>query len=321
MRLTHPLMVAAMLIPLACVSPGQAETAAEEAPSETTTEAAAEPVPAPPSVPTPPPAPRETQATELEVPVPVAAAVGGAPQLDVTQLSATEVVKRFEDALRGDTSYLVAEMTITTPRWTRSLRFRSWDDGRNDRSFIRILAPKKDRGTGFMRQERTLWTYLPRVERVTRIPPSMMMQSWMGSDFTNDDIARESSVVDDYDATKLPPREIDGVLALGVRLIPKPEAPIVWAKLELWASAENFAPLLEEFYDEPDPGRFELVRSLRFTDVRMVQGRPVPHSWRMESLDKPGQTTEFTLEEIQFDVDFEDDIFTQANLKRAEAVR
>jgi hypothetical protein len=214
-----------------------------------------------------------------------------------------------------------AVMKITTPRWTRELGFRSWDDRHNDRSFIRLLAPRKDRGTGFLRVGSTLWTYLPRVERTTRIPPSMMLQSWMGSDFSNDDVARESSLIDDYTARALGERDLDGTRAYGVELLPHEVAPVVWSKVEVWVDAKSFAPLRFLYYDEPEPGTFELVRRLHFSDVRQVQGRPVPHHWLMIPVHKEGHRTEIRLEELRLDEPLDEAIFTQANLKRAEAVR
>jgi outer membrane lipoprotein-sorting protein len=239
----------------------------------------------------------------------------------VDTIDAVDIVRRAEDSLRGQTAQMKATMKIETPRWKRELRYRSWDDRGNDRSFTRILSPKKDRGTGFLRLGSTLWTYLPRVERTTRIPPSMMLQPWMGSDFTNDDLARESSLVDDYEASMLEGREFDGEPAWGVKLMPREQAPVVWSKLEIWLQRDSYAPLVFLYYDEPDPGRFELIRRLSFADIREVAGRPVPHYWKMEPLDKPGHSTTVTLEQIVLDAALDDALFTQEHLKRAEAVR
>ena len=241
---------------------------------------------------------------------------GGAQEFD-----AGELIARVERALRGDTLRMRAEMRVVTPRWTRLVEFRSWDDRAGDRSFIRILAPRKDRGTGFLRVGGTFWTWLPRVERTLRIPPSMMLQSWMGSDFTNDDLARESSLVDDYDARSLGAREIDGVAAWGVELRPRPEAPVVWARVDAWIARESLAPLRFLYYDEPDPGSFEPLRELHFADVRQVQGRPFPHVWLMLPRDKPGHSTELRVLESVFDEPFGDALFTRERLRRATGAR
>ncbi len=257
-----------------------------------------------------------TRAFALACLLGAAAAAPGPETLDADAL-----VRRAENVLRGDTAEMRAAMTIVRPRWTRTVRFRSWDDRAHDRSLIRILEPARDRGSGFLKIEQTLWTYLPAVERTTRLPPSMLLQPWMGSDFTNDDLVRESSLIDDYTPRLLPEREIDGVPALGVELLPKPEAPVVWAKIEMWLEKERLAPLRGSYYDEPEKGNFQAVRTLRYSDVRMVQGRPLPHTWEIESQDKPGQMTRVVLEEIAFDRAMPDEIFTQKNLERAEAVR
>jgi outer membrane lipoprotein-sorting protein len=234
---------------------------------------------------------------------------------------ARALVERIEEIFRGDTARLKAAMTIVRPRWTRTITFRSWDDRHGDRAFIRILSPSKDRGTGFLREETTFWMYLPRIERTTRIPPSMMLQPWMGSDFTNDDLVRESSLIDDYKPRDLGTKELDGVEVRGVELLPHEEAPVVWSRIEIWVDVASLAPVIEIYYDEPEPGRFEAVRQMRFTDVRDVQGRPLPHVWEMEIFDKKGHITRIEIEEAKFDEPIEESIFTLTNLKRAEAVR
>jgi outer membrane lipoprotein-sorting protein len=240
---------------------------------------------------------------------------------EAASLGAKQLVERFEEIFRGQTAQMKASMKIERPRWTRTMTFRSWDDRAGDRAFVRILSPSKDRGTGFLRESKTLWTYLPRVERTTRIPPSMMLQPWMGSDFTNDDLVRESSLIEDYEPSDLGIREIEGQTLRGIQLVAREEAPVVWARVEIWFDPSNFVPLLQVNYDEPEPGRYEPIREMRYSDVREVQGRPLPHAWVMTPLDKPGHVTSIRIEEMQFDEPLDDGIFTQANLKRAEATR
>jgi outer membrane lipoprotein-sorting protein len=234
---------------------------------------------------------------------------------------AAEIVRRAEDALRGNTAEMKLRMTITTPRWTRELVVRSWDDRVHDRSFTRVLEPPKDKGTAFLREKDAFWTWLPHVERAMRIPPSMMLQSWMGSDFTNDDLARESSLQKDYTARLLGEETLEGLVAYRLELLPRPEAPVVFAKLELWIEKTRYAPLLFVYYDEPEPGHFTELRRLHFSDVRVVQGRPLPHVWEMVPQDKPGHSTKVTLEEATLDQKLDDRIFTQENLRSSEAAR
>jgi hypothetical protein len=230
-------------------------------------------------------------------------------------------VRRAEDALRGKTAQMKMRMTITTPRWTRELVIRNWDDRAQDRSFSRVLEPPKDKGTGFLRDRDAFWTWLPKVERAMRIPPSMMLQPWMGSDFTNDDLARESSLENDYEPKLLGEKTIDGVPAIGIELLPKPEAPVVWARMEIWIAKESYAPLVFAYFDEPEKGRFEKLREMRFSDIRTVQGRPLPHVWEMVPSDKPGHSTRVVLEEALLDAPIDAEIFTQKNLRQSEAVR
>jgi len=242
---------------------------------------------------------------------------------ETAQLDAREIARRTEDVLRGASAYTDGEMTIVSPRLPtpRTVRFRSWDDRGGDRSFIRILAPAKDRGTGFLKIFPNLWTYIPRVERTMRIPPSMMLQSWMGSDFTNDDLVRQSSQLDDYDHVLLRVEEgfqgLDGsgpYRAYVVEYRPHEDAPVVWGRIVTWIEAEHASPLRQEFYDEDGVK----LRRMEFGDIREVGGRFVPHLWVMSPLEKQGYQTRIQIHEIRFDEKFDDSIFTTRNLKRRD---
>ena len=236
---------------------------------------------------------------------------------------AREIARRSEDVLRGTSAYTEGEMTIVSPRLPapRTVHFRSWDDRGARRSFIRILSPAKDRGTGFLKLHPNLWTYIPRVERTMRIPPSMMLQSWMGSDFTNDDLVRESSQLDDYDHHLLRVEEsFEGLGGGGpyrayvVEYRPHEDAPVVWGRIVAWIETEHATPLRQDFYDEDG----ELLRRMQFGDVRETGGRYVPHWWVMTPLDKQGHRTTIHIQEIRFDEAFDEGIFTTRNLKRSE---
>jgi outer membrane lipoprotein-sorting protein len=230
---------------------------------------------------------------------------------------------RAENMMRSSRTKLVARMRVESPRLPapRVVAFRSWDDRVRKRSFIRIDAPPKDDGTTFLKLHPNLWMYVPRVERTVRIPPSMMLQSWMGSDFTNDDLVRESSEVEDYDHRLL---GVDGALphapgreAYVVEYKPHEDAPVVWGRILAWLDVERSAPLLQEFYDEDG----EKIRVLRFTDLRYVDDRWVPHRWELRPLDKPGHGTVIEIESIHFDGDFDESVFTKRNLVRASERR
>jgi len=221
---------------------------------------------------------------------------------------AREVIVRLQKLLRSDTNIARYTMTVKTPDWTRSITMDSWDDRPGKQFFIRVLAPKKDRGVSYLKQGNNLWMYMPKLERDIRIPPSMMLSSWMGSDFTNDDLVKSSSVIDDY-THKLINR--DGKL-LTIESIPKEDAPVVWGKLVHVVHSDGI-PISEVFYDEDG----EKVRTLEFSDVREVAGRTIPTSWVMLPADEPGKSTELRIDSIEFDPPIADTVFTRANLKRS----
>jgi outer membrane lipoprotein-sorting protein len=232
-------------------------------------------------------------------------------------LVARDIALRAEDTLRSERTFLEAKMIIRSKRLSkpRVVRFRSFDDRPGKRSFIRILVPRKDEDTTFLKLHPNLWMYVPRVERTMRIPPSMMLQPWMGSDFTNDDLVNESSEIDDYDHRLLgvdpKPDGLVNLRAYVVEYVPHEDTPVVWGKIVTWIETEHGTPLRQEFYDEDG----EMLRVMRFGGIQEVQGRYFPHVWTVRPLDKPGHETRIEVERIHFDADFEESVFTTRNLK------
>jgi outer membrane lipoprotein-sorting protein len=226
-------------------------------------------------------------------------------------LSAEEIVKRSEDLFRGRTSHGIFEMTITTQRWERTLKFEGWFDG-SERALIVILAPPKEEGVASLKIGNNMWNYLPNVNRVIKIPPSMMMQSWMGSDFTNDDLVRESSMARDYTATLLNTDSLDGTAAYKLQLIPKPEAAVVWGKLLYWVREEGFVPLRAEYFDEQG----DLIRVLRFTEIKRMDDRVIPTVWSMIPRNKEGHKTVIHVIKIHYNVQLDENMFSLRNLRR-----
>ena len=217
-----------------------------------------------------------------------------------------ELVERVESLLWGRTVQGEYAMTITTPRWQRTLALRAWME-RPKRSFIRILAPAKEKGIGSLRIGAEMWNYLPNVERTVKIPPSMMLQPWMGSDFTNDDLVKSSSIVDDYTSRIL--REESGAYVL--ELVPKPDAAVVWGKILYWVRKTDSIPLKEEFYDE----RGTLVRVMTFSEVRPMGGRAIPTRWEIRPSDKPGNATTIVVKSALYDRAIDPEVFSQRNLQ------
>jgi len=224
-----------------------------------------------------------------------------------------ELVAHVERLLWGKTNQGLAEMTVVTPRWTRTLELRFWME-RPKQTFIRILAPPKEAGIGSLRIKAEMWNYLPAVERTIKIPPSMMLQPWMGSDMTNDDLVKESSVVEDYTHTLVGTEDVGGAKAYRVESIPKPEAAVVWGKLVYRIRVTDRMPLAQEYYDE----RGALIKAMRFTDVRRLGGREIPTRWEMQPVKKPQNRTVFVLKEISFDAPVDPGIFTLRNLQKVK---
>jgi len=221
---------------------------------------------------------------------------------------ARQAMQTLQDLLRSQTSSATYTMRVTTPEWERSVRFEAWDDRPGKRFFIRIVAPKKDINTAYLKLGGNLWMYLPRLERDIRIPPSMMLSSWMGSDFTNDDLVKSASVVDDY-THRIIARDGN---TFTVESLPKEDAPVVWGKL-VHVIRKDGIPLSEAFFDEHGKQH----RLLEFSDVKPMGGRLIPSRWVMHPRNEPGKQTELILEQVAFDPKLDDALFTRANLKRS----
>lgn len=222
-----------------------------------------------------------------------------------------EIVERVESLLWGKTLQALLEMTVTTPKWRRTVSLQTWIE-RPRRSFIRVLAPAKEAGIGSLRIGAEMWNYLPAIERTVKIPPSMMMQPWMGSDFTNDDLVKESSLVNDYEHRVVGTEASDGTVVYVVEAVPKPDAAVVWGRIVIRARRTDFVPVSEEFFDE----RGKLVRVMTFSDVRSLGGRIIPTRWEMRPTAKPGNWTAVELKSARYDAPIATEIFSQRNLQK-----
>ena len=234
----------------------------------------------------------------------------GEPQ----ELSGRDILDHVEKLMWGKTLQGSFEMSVITPRWQRTLQLKVWID-RPERSFIRILSPAKEAGIGSLRIKSEMWNYLPNVERTIKIPPSMMLQPWMGSDFTNDDLVKESSVVDDYTHKILGVDQEGGVAVYRVEAIPKPDAAVVWGKIVYRVRKADLIPLRYEYFSE----RGELIRTMTFSEVRAVGGHTIPTRWEMQPADKPSNKTVVAIKDALYDRPVDAEIFTLRNLQRAQA--
>lgn len=225
--------------------------------------------------------------------------------------SATEIVRKADERLRGNTSEASLTIQIVRPTWSREIKVRSWSKG-SDLAMILITAPVKDKGTVFLKRKKEVWNWLPSIERNIKLPPSMMSQSWMGTDFTNDDLVKEASIVSDYTHTLLGKEEIGGKLCHKIELIPKPEAAIIWGKIVTWIDADNYNFLVSEYYDEDGV----LINVMKGSDVRVLGGRAITSRVEMTPVDKQGNKTVLIYESIKFDKPIADEFFSVQQMQK-----
>ncbi len=231
-----------------------------------------------------------------------------APALGQT---AEEIVRRAEDAIKGRTSHGIFVMRVVTPDYQRTLKMESWWVG-NEKALIKIIAPAKEAGNRTLKIGNEIWMYLRNTETTIRIPPSMMLQSWNGSDYTYDDLVRESNLVRDYKITLAGTDTVDGAVCWKLELIPKPEAPVVWGKVYYWVRKQDYLPAKVEYYDE----RGQLIRTMHFLEFKRMGGRKIPTRWIMRNERKPGHYTELIIKKVRFNIRIPDRIFSFRELER-----
>ena len=222
---------------------------------------------------------------------------------------ASQVVKDAIDHWRGLTSDTVMTMVIHRPDWERSMTMRAWTKG-DDQSLVRVLEPKKDRGNGTLTDGDNMWSYSPKVNRVIKIPSSMMNQSWMGSDFSNKDIARVDSIINQYDHSFLSTDVIDGMTVYEIEAIPHEDAAIVWGK-EVLQIRDDHIVMQHGFFDQDG----ELIKTLMSLEVGEMGGRTVALQQRMSKTESHDEWTEIIIESADYEVELKDSLLTQSNLR------
>lgn len=220
---------------------------------------------------------------------------------------AHDIMKKIDDNMRGQNIYMQMSMTIHSQGHTRTMKMKTWSKG-TKKSFVKTIYPPKDRGITFLSLDNQMWQYVPKIERVIKIPPSMMLQNWMGSDITNDDMVKQSSIVEDYDP-KIISRE--GPIVT-IELVPKEDAPVVWGKIVSRINTKTFTSEKDIFYDEDG----EIVRTFNYFDVKKLGKYHIPTYWKLQPKDKPNNYTEIRLEDIAFDQGISDAYFRKSALKR-----
>lgn len=230
--------------------------------------------------------------------------------IDANAQDAQSLVKAGFDYWRGKSSTFLVDMKIHRPDWERVVTMKGWTQGEKD-SLITIVAPAKDKGNGTLKKGREMWLFNPKVNRVMKLPPSMMAQSWMGSDFSNDDLAKTDSILHDYTHTITGTEIHEGKKVYIIQSMPKPGAPVVWGMQKLKIREDNIF-LSEEFYDED----LKPVKVMTGYDIRMLGGKLFPKKWKMETVDETDTYTELDYKELSFTKDLPDSIFTLSNLKK-----
>lgn len=226
--------------------------------------------------------------------------------------NATEIIKRADDKMRGEkSSYSVMSMKIVRPTWERTVTFKSWSKG-TEMSLVLITAPAKEQGQTFLKINSDMWNWNPQISRMIKLPTSMLSQGWMGSDFTNDDLLNQRSIVVDYTHKILGEESVSGELCYKIELLPKPDAPVVWGKIIMWISKKHEISMKVEYYDEDS----YLVKSEIGKDLKNMDGRYIPATFELIPADEEGNKTIITMQEIKFNIPIEDSFFSQQNMKR-----
>jgi len=219
---------------------------------------------------------------------------------------AAALLVKMDELFRSKSSVATMKMQIITPNWQRTLEMQSWTLGMDD-TFIRVLSPRKDRGVATLKIDKEMWNYFPKINKVIKVPPSMMMGSWMGSDFTNDDLVREVSLVKEYEVSK----KSEGN-NYRLTLIPKKDTVTVWGKIEFIVNQQTLLPLEQSYFNE----KGEKVRTMLFSEIRDFNGKKMPAIMTMMPLNKTGHKTVVEYVEAEFDIELGDNIFTLRNLQK-----
>ncbi|HEX8041553.1 MAG TPA: outer membrane lipoprotein-sorting protein [Chryseosolibacter sp.] len=226
-------------------------------------------------------------------------------------LDAKEIIKKADERMRGTSSYTQLTMEIVRPEWKRTMSLKSWSKG-SEYALVYVVSPVKDKGTVSLKIGNEMWNWLPSIERSIKVSPSMMMQSWMGSDFTNDDLIRQSSIVNDYTHRIVAEEKFQNIDCYKIELIPHPDAPVVWGKIITWISKDQVNQLKAEYYDEDGA----LINVMTGYDLKNLDGRLLPTRWEMVPADEPGKKTVMIYNSIDFDVSLDKDFFSKQNMRR-----
>jgi len=233
--------------------------------------------------------------------------------LQTVAQDAKEIIRLADEKRRGKTAQASMTISIVRPSWSRDMTIKTWSKD-TDYSLILVTEPARDKGTVFLKRKKEIWNWIPSIERNIKLPPSMMMQSWMGSDFTNDDLIQESSILNDYTHQIIGDTVIMERESYKIELIPNEDAPVVWGKIHTWIDKKDYIELRSEMYDEDG----YLINEVNFKDIRMLGGRLLPAVMEYIPVDKPGHKTVITYHEVTYDIPLATNFFSLQNMKRVQ---
>ena len=224
---------------------------------------------------------------------------------------AKEIVRRADEKTRGLSSLGTMTMTVIRPEWSRTITMKTWSKSR-EYAMVLITAPARDKGQVFLKIKTEMWNWVPSIDKTIKIPPSMMLQSWMGSDFTNDDLVRQSSIVVDYTHKLLGKEKVRDMDCYKIELIPHPDAAVVWGKIIMWITVSGYDSWMSEYYDEDNV----LVNVSNNYDIKRMGDRDIPTRLEMVPQNKKGQKTIMHIDEMKFNTGIGEEFFSQQNMKK-----
>jgi len=233
------------------------------------------------------------------------------PSLTMAQMTARQIIDEADKKMQGNSSSSEMVMEIVRPDWKREIGIKGWALDK-EYSLMLITSPARDKGSAFLKREKEIWNWQPSIDRVIKLPPSMMMQSWMGSDFTNDDLVKESSIVRDYEHTLVGDTIMIDRDTWIIELIPKEDAAVVWGRIRAYITKGDYLQLLFKYYDEDE----FLVNTMVMSDIKEMGGRIIPTRMEIIPAENPDQKTVIVYKNIDFEIDIDEKFFSIQNMKR-----
>lgn len=229
---------------------------------------------------------------------------------------AKDIVKKADEKLQGKSNYNEMTMTIVRPKWKRTVSFKTCSKG-TEYSLTLVTSPAKEKGQTFMKRKNDLWSWNAKISRLIKLPPSMMSQGWMGSDFSNDDLLKESSLVKDYTHKIIGSETMAGKKCYKIQLIPKADAAVVWGKLVKWISKDEYMQLQTKYYDEDD----YLIKTEKASKIKKMDGKLIPTYFELIPADEPGNKTIVEMKKIIYDIKVSTRFFSQQTMKKGMRIR